>query len=141
MGHDGDRPPRPRPASRSYSVGYGKPPVEHQFAPGNRAAANRRRRPKRDALAKVMAEQVEVTKGGRTIKMPVSEAIVNRLVQRALNGDYKALDRLIKLGFKVDVTISAEGDVPHDYGPEIRAKIDLMAERIEEAKRSGFPES
>lgn len=145
MSDDDDQASRP-PATDPYLVGYRKPPVEHQFKPGNRAAARRGRRPRtpntpKAVIAKVMSELVEVTSGGRVTKMSKSEAIVRRLVQRTMNGDDKALDQLIKFGFNLNDHVPASAEIKRDYGAEVRAKLDQMAERLAECKRLGIPES
>ena len=138
---DDDRAVRP-PPSDPYLVGYRKPPREHRFKPGNRAAAKRGRPPKtrKAVIDKVMSEPMEVTQGGRTMRMSKFEVLVRRLLQRAMNDDDKAIDRLIKLGLKLEVAVPPESADTHDYGAEIRAKIESMAERLAAAKRLGLPE-
>ena len=61
--------------SREYSVGYKKPPVEHQFKAGNsggRKKANRKRR--LPEFANQLDQPLRAQRGGRTIALHPFEA-------------------------------------------------------------------
>jgi hypothetical protein len=92
MSHDED-PSKRRP----YKVGYGKPPEEHQFKvkdrdrdPADTSPRPRKRRkgtadePEQVDLARLFAEPVIVAKGGRAEKMDAHEAMLRKLVERAV---------------------------------------------------------
>jgi hypothetical protein len=82
-----------RPGSfGTYSVGYGKPPIEHQFQPGQ--SGNRRGRPKgakntSTLLREILDRKVEMRIGGTPRKVSVREAILTRFAESALKGDIK----------------------------------------------------
>lgn len=81
-----------------YSVGYAKPPKEHQFKKGERSK-NPRGRPKRsrvDRLTKILDQKITITEGGKPRRVPLSEALDIKLVRRALEGDLAAHKVLIK---------------------------------------------
>jgi hypothetical protein len=82
-------------------VGYGKPPKHTRFKKGQSGSASGRPNGARNlntAIAKVMKTKVTVRKGTRTLEMFAVDAIANRLLQRALEGDLKALKGLIEHG-------------------------------------------
>ena len=88
-GHDPHRP-----------VGYGNPPRAGQFRKGQSGNPKGRPRLKKNLATlvdEVLYQPVEITEGGRRRKVPALEALVKRLRNEALNGDHKALDRLMKL--------------------------------------------
>jgi hypothetical protein len=91
-----------RPQSRlgaSYSVGYGKPPKQHQFQPGQ--CGNRKGRPKGlkntlTLLRDILDRKIEVRVGGTLRKMSVREAILTRFAEAALKGDTKSAAFLLQ---------------------------------------------
>lgn len=88
-----------------YDVGYGKPPAEHRFKPGDprinrggrkKGSVNRpARNPLEERLRALILEEAdrEVTvpdgKGGK-IKMPIARAVVRTLSIQAASGDHRA---------------------------------------------------
>jgi hypothetical protein len=91
-----------RPQSRlgaSYRIGYGKPPRQHQFEPGQ--SGNRKGRPKGKKnsltlLREILDRKIEVRIGGKLRKMSVREAILTRFAEAALKGDTKAAAFLLQ---------------------------------------------
>ena len=76
-----------------YDVGYGKPPVEHQFKPGqppNRKGRPRRSRMSSRRLLEILMEPVKVRIGGRDCTLSFSEAYIQMTKQKALAGDVRA---------------------------------------------------
>lgn len=89
-----------RPARRrsDYQVGYGKPPRSTRWKPGQ--SGNPRGRPKGSkSLAsiynKIMQQRVEIQEHGRIIRISMWEAILRKLRQNALKGDFKAIAFLL----------------------------------------------
>jgi Family of unknown function (DUF5681) len=89
--HEGEE-PIPRAESRTYEVGYGRPPRAHQFKPGE--SGNPKGRPKgAKSEASIwqtrLNEKIEVREGGRVRRITVREAIVLRCIDDALKGNIK----------------------------------------------------
>lgn len=97
---------RPRASSPSAGhdphkpVGYGNPPKASQFKKGQ--SGNPKGRPKAKKSVPQLIEAalfapVTVREGGRTRRIPTLEALLKRLRKDALEGDTKAIDRMMKL--------------------------------------------
>lgn len=83
-----------------YENGYGKPPVEHRFPPGR--SGNPKGRPKgrknlRTVMETVITETVPVNDGGRRRNMQTLEVVVRQIFKRAMAGDPKAIELLLKI--------------------------------------------
>ena len=98
------RAPQKRPARRSsdasYSVGYGKPPIKHQFKPGQ--SGNRNGRPKGakntpTLMHEMLDRKIEIRIKGINRKVSIREAILTRFTEAALKGDIKAAAFLLRL--------------------------------------------
>jgi hypothetical protein len=110
MSHDEDPSKR-----RTYKVGYGKPPEEHQFKPKTRDHADgdapkRKRRsraadePEQVDLARLLAEPVAVRKGGRVEKMDAFEAMLRKQVERAVkNRSVSAIKAVLDVAAEEDL--------------------------------------
>jgi hypothetical protein len=82
-------------------VGYGRPPKRTRFAKGR--SGNPKGRPKdspnvKTAIRRAVARPVSVRIGKKTVKMNPIDAIAHRLVQKALEGNLKAMRELVDLG-------------------------------------------
>ncbi len=95
---------RPRspatPSGSNYLVGYGKPPVEHRFKPGQ--SGNRKGRPRgakstATLLRELLERKIEVRTGDTVRKISVREAMLTRFAEAALKGDTKAAAFLLQL--------------------------------------------
>ena len=83
-----------------YEVGYGKPPPHSQFRPGQSGNPAGRRKGVRNLktdVKRTLAMPVKVKEGGRTRTRSTQEAALMVLREKALNGDTRALDRLLEL--------------------------------------------
>jgi Family of unknown function (DUF5681) len=91
-----------RPHSTSgarYDTGYGKPPKQHQFRPGQ--SGNPKGRPKgaknaATLLQDILGRRIEVRTGSTLRKMTVLEAILTRFADSALKGDTKSAAFLLQ---------------------------------------------
>jgi Family of unknown function (DUF5681) len=93
--------PRPNPKSEGgYEVGYGKPPKNTRFKPGQ--SGNTRGRPRgqrnfRTVAKEVLKENITIREGDRTRTVSRLDAIVRVTVNNALKGDPKAIAAFIQL--------------------------------------------
>ena len=83
-----------------YKVGRGKPPKHCQFTKGQ--SGHPQGRPKgskslKAMLQEVLSKPVQVTVGGKVVKMPIIKAVVISLTNKGLKGDVKAIECLLKL--------------------------------------------
>jgi Family of unknown function (DUF5681) len=83
----------------SYRVGYGRPPKDHRFQPGQ--SGNRKGRPKGakntdTLLREILDRQIEVRTGSTVRKMSVREAMLTRFAESALKGDTKSAAFLLQ---------------------------------------------
>ena len=81
-------------------TGYKQPPVGSQFKKGK--SGNPKGRPKgtrnfKTDLKATLAQPVQIAEGGRSRSISTQQAGLQRLREKALKGDQRALDRLIAL--------------------------------------------
>jgi hypothetical protein len=90
---------KPKPAG-NYTVGYKKPPAEHQFKPSFlRDGAHKTKRQRKENppdVASMIEKSVQVKRGGKTITMHPFEAEVTSLGNRALKGEPRATKLFLK---------------------------------------------
>ena len=94
---------RRKASSQAYEVGYGKPPVHSRFKPGQSGNPAGRRKGTRNLSTDVrlMLElPVRLKDGGGTRKISTQEAALMKVREKALQGDVRALERLIELAFR-----------------------------------------
>lgn len=106
-----------------YVVTRGKPPREHQFRPGQ--SGNPRGRPRgsrdiRTLLQQELDRPIPVTMNGKTTKVSRREALVMRLVEKAMQGDLRALETVFK---HVQEEAAASSAPPMDTDPARDAEI------------------
>ena len=88
---------------KGYEVGYGKPPRDSQYRPGQSGYPAGRRKGVRNLktdVKRTLKMPVKVTKGGRTRTRSTQEAALMVLREKALNGNTRALDRFLELAFR-----------------------------------------
>ena len=94
-----------------YEVGYGKPPTHTRFKQGTSGNPNGRPRGKktdREIFRAIIDERINVQTAHGIKKMSKLEAVLHTLVNRALKGEAKAVEQLLKvtreLGLHDEVT-------------------------------------
>lgn len=87
------------PDKRDYEIGFGKPPKASQFRPGKSGNPNGRPKGAKN-FATVIAEElqkfIEITEDGRRRKATRLRAMVLQMIKKALSGDLRALEFLVK---------------------------------------------
>ena len=83
-----------------YEVGYCKPPKHSQFKTGQ--SGNPKGRPKntknlKTDLKEEIYEHIQITEGGQPSSVTKQRAILKRTVEKALKGDMRATELIIKL--------------------------------------------
>jgi hypothetical protein len=82
----------------SYEVGYRKPPRHTQFQKGRSGNPRGRPRSSKSAttiLKRALLEQVIATVNGRKRKLSKYEALIIRFVNKAVEGDHRAVEYLL----------------------------------------------
>ena len=119
-----------------YEVGYGKPPKNSQFRPGqsgNPAGRRKGLRNLRTDVRRTLAMPIRVKEAGRTRTKSTQEGALLALREKALRGNERALDRLLELAerYNNDATeigpgqaLPAEDQAILDaYAAEVRATV------------------
>jgi Family of unknown function (DUF5681) len=84
--------------SRDYDVGHGKPPQNTQFKKGHSGNITGRPRGSRNAstlLDETLQERVIVSENGRRRSLTKLEATLKQLVNKAAQGDHRAMQLLL----------------------------------------------
>ena len=108
--------------SDNYDVGYGKPPKHSRFnknQSGNPYGRHKKSKNLKTIYDKVLFESIPISSAGTTSNVPVLEAIVRLQSVKALNGDQRAANTLLK---------EAATHFP-DLAPEKRPKLELILRR------------
>ena len=87
-------------AAPDYEIGYRRPPLYRRFKPGQ--SGNLKGRPKgrrnvRAVIEEVLNQRITIREGDRTRSLPKLDGVVLTMVNKALQGDAKALTALIQL--------------------------------------------
>src|ERR1700758_4837416 len=87
-------------AGDGYEIGYGKPPKQSRFRPGQSGNPAGRRKGVRNLMTDVqrtLKVPISLKEGGRSRRISTQEGALLVLREKALKGDARALDRLIEL--------------------------------------------
>jgi hypothetical protein len=103
----------------TYTVGYGRPPVQTRFQPGQSGNPRGRRKGAKNLatlLAAALDERVTVKEGGKQRKITKREAMIKQLVNKSAGADLRAMRMLLDLWRVVegrfDQVEPAPGDTP-----------------------------
>lgn len=89
----------------AYTVGYGRPPKSTQFKPGQSGNPKGRTKGHKNfntLLRQTLSQQVEVVKSGTKHKMSKNEILIEMLVNKALQGDMRAINILLPYILKME---------------------------------------
>ena len=95
-----------------YEVGYGKPPPDTQFKPGQSGNSKGRAKGSKNLktdLREELAEHITLREGGREIRISKQRALVKSTVAQAIKGDSRAQAKVIDLHLR----IFGADDEPH----------------------------
>ena len=94
--------------SDDYEVGYGKPPRQHRFKPGNQAAAKRKRKRRSgrgggemmsiaQVLERALTTKRRLKRGDDYVTLYAGEVLVERLVGFIINGSARDLMQVVAM--------------------------------------------
>lgn len=98
-------------ASPSDSVGYRRPPKQHQFKPGQ--SGNPKGRPKgtptlQEVMAREATKLIKIKQGDNVVSVPKLEALARRVFNKALEGDLAAARMIFQLAAEPEAPAAAE---------------------------------
>ena len=126
----------------STGAGYGNPPIQSQFKPGQ--SGNPRGRPKgilnfATDLKHTLEAPITLNDGGKTKRVSTQKAVLLRMREKALKGDARALDRLLDFAriFSVGPTEATTKIVSADD----QAILDAFREEVLAAAKADSPDA
>jgi hypothetical protein len=129
----GDRPAKNRPKA-DYDVGYCKPPAAHRFEHGNKANPKGRKKGSRNrkvVIRDVLFEAVTVREGGEFKQMSAIEAVLKKMLSKALAGDNKAALTIIGIAQKEGLLTPEQEHVVENLSESDLAIMEDVKRRLE----------
>ncbi|MFN4142425.1 DUF5681 domain-containing protein [Aestuariivirga sp.] len=129
---------------KSYAVGYGRPPQEYRFKPGQSGNPSGRRRQSSDPnsleklkelILKEAYRPIRVREGDKTIRLPAIQASLRTHLMSAAKGDTKAFNTAISLVSAIE-SKNAELRLQH-FAAALEYKLGMEVE-IARRKREGI---
>lgn len=120
-----------RAPKENYEVGYCKPPAAHRFKPGNKANPKGRTKGTRNrqlVIQEVLFEPVTVRDATGTRQMAALEAVLRKLLSKALGGDNKAAFTIVGIAQK-------EGFLTSEQEQAVKDLSEIDRAILEDAKR------
>jgi Family of unknown function (DUF5681) len=119
-----------------YQVGYGRPPVEHRFKPGNRAnpkGRGKKTRNRKVVVRDLLFEPVTVNEGGEVKQMPALKVVIKKLLSQALKGDHRSALTIIGLAQRDGLLTPEEEEVVDALSDYDMAIVQDHMQRLNEA--------
>lgn len=111
---------------RGYQVGYGKPPRQHRFKKGNKAASGKRRCRKEKSLTrtilKIAGERVAAIINGKHLPMTRKEALIRQMFDRAMRSTKDGMT-LVQLVLRI------EEEAPYDPAEQPTITVEFVHTR------------
>ena len=85
---------------KDYKVGYGKPPKDKQFKPGESGNPKGRKKGVKNfhmELSELLNGKIEITENGKTRKVSNRMAALLKLFANAMGGNIRALEKVVEL--------------------------------------------
>ena len=126
-------------AEDSYRVGYKHPPQETKFGKGNKAGKGRPKgaRNLKTIVNQASARKVAVKDGSKVRKMQKIEVTVDRLNNKAIAGDLKAIAMVIALQERYGPQEDPEGPSPEELKLDLDSLRDFLRFQPEADDPSG----
>jgi Family of unknown function (DUF5681) len=137
----GDRPAENGPKA-DYDVGYCKPPVAHRFKHGNNANPKGRKKGSRNrkvVIRDVLFEAVTVREGSEIRQMPALEAVLKKVLSKALAGDNKAALTIIGIAQKEGILTPEQEQVVENLSESDLAIMADVKRRLETSALESLP--
>jgi Family of unknown function (DUF5681) len=139
----GDRPAKNRPKA-DYDVGYCKPPVAHRFKHGNKANPRGRKKGARNrkvVIHDLLFEAVTVREGGEIRRMSALEAVLKKMLSKALAGDNKAALTIIGIAQKEGILTPEQEQAVDTLSESDLAIMEDVRRRLAESALEQPPET
>ena len=122
------------PPENSYEVGYGKPPKHSQWQKGQ-SGNSKGRRPRSkntNTLVQELLDQTIVVRlDGKRKRVSAREAVIRRILEKALNGDLKALQFLLEHDQKGLAEARAAAQALHSAAEEMALDAAILQEVLD----------
>lgn len=121
--------------------GYGKPPIQGQFKPGqsgNPKGRPRNARSLKNVLKAELDQQVAITENNRTTKVSKFQVVIKRLVERAAKGEPRAISKLIDLVIDM-FGIDGESAKPANISLDDQEVVDAFLKRARDEQDDDAP--
>jgi hypothetical protein len=129
----GDHPAKNRPKG-DYDVGYCRPPAAHRFKLGNKANPKGRKKGSHNrkvVIREVLLQVVTVREGDTVKQMSALEAVLKKMLAKALAGDNKAALTIIGIAQKEGILTPEQEQVVDDLSESDQAILEDVRRRLE----------
>ena len=119
-------------AKNDYVIGYKRPPKATQFKPGHSGNPKGRTTDLKNLatdLKEELEEKIVVTEGGKTLELTKQRALLKTLMAKALKGESRAANVLIRLALDLEQSESNKQD-NHWFPEEDLAIIETLRKRL-----------
>lgn len=122
-------PEEPDANGEEREVGYGKPPVAHRFAKGNKLGKGRPKGSKnlKTIVNEAFGVKVPAKIGGQTRKLTKIELAIHQLANKASAGDLKAIGKAIAMHEQYGPQEDPAGPSPEQTQTNLEALEDYLA--------------